>query len=188
MLASFAGDAGVLLMILALATMGVVLVAGQKLSVLWSAFADTCVELYTAIVERIDDASARRALRKEEEERQALIEQREAAKTRRSHTQPVAAAQEEIAFPDPIHEVWGADDANADEPEMLGLYEGVPLTERGDFYAGVLPDRIYIYRRPLLSMCRTVFELADEVRVTVLHEIAHHFGIDDEDLDDWGWG
>ncbi len=116
LLASFAGDAGVLLMILALATMGVVLVAGQRLSVLWSAFADTCVEVYTAIVERIDDASARRALRKEEEERQALIEQREAAKTRRSHTQPVDAVQEEIAFPDPIHDVWGADDAQADEP------------------------------------------------------------------------
>lgn len=80
------------------------------------------------------------------------------------------------------------EDANADEPEMLGLYVGVPLTERGEFYAGVLPDRIYIYRRPLLRMCRTVFELADEVRITVLHEIAHHFGIDDEDLDDWGWG
>lgn len=80
------------------------------------------------------------------------------------------------------------EDANRDEPDMLGLYEGVPLTERGDSYAGVLPDRIYIYRRPLLRMCETIFELADEVRVTVLHEIAHHFGIDDADLDEWGWG
>lgn len=80
------------------------------------------------------------------------------------------------------------EDTNRDEPDMLGLYEGVPLTERGDFYAGVLPDRIYIYRQPLLRMCQTVFELADEVRVTVLHEIAHHFGIDDADLDEWGWG
>lgn len=80
------------------------------------------------------------------------------------------------------------EDANADEPELLGLYEGVPLTDRGDTYAGVLPDRIYIYRLPLVGMCQTVFELADEVRVTVLHEIAHHFGIDDADLDDWGWG
>jgi len=79
------------------------------------------------------------------------------------------------------------EDANSDEPEMLGLYEGVPLTERGDFYAGVLPDRIYVYRVPLLRMCRTVFELADEVRITVLHEIAHHFGIDDDELEEWGW-
>lgn len=80
------------------------------------------------------------------------------------------------------------EDANRDEPEMLGLYEGVPLTERGDFYAGVLPDRIYVYRLPLLHMCQTVFELAEEVRITVLHEIAHHFGIDDSDLEEWGWG
>lgn len=79
------------------------------------------------------------------------------------------------------------EDVNAEEPQMLGLYEGIPLTERGDFYAGVLPDRIYIYRQPLLRMCRTVFELAEEVRITVFHEIAHHFGIDDDDLEHWGW-
>jgi predicted Zn-dependent protease with MMP-like domain len=77
---------------------------------------------------------------------------------------------------------------NPDEPDLLGLYEGVPLTERGDSYAGALPDRIMIYRRPLLAMCETVFEVIDEVRITVVHEIAHHFGIDDEQLHDWGWG
>lgn len=79
-------------------------------------------------------------------------------------------------------------DENADEPDMLGLYEGVPLTERGDTYQGALPDRIYIYRTPLCRMCDTVFELIAEVRVTVIHEVAHHFGIDDDALDEWGWG
>ena len=79
-------------------------------------------------------------------------------------------------------------DRNPAEPELLGLYEGIPLTERGDGYAGVLPDRITIYRLPLQEMCDTVFELADEIAVTVVHEIAHHFGIDDAQLHDWGWG
>lgn len=79
------------------------------------------------------------------------------------------------------------EDANTEEPDLLGLYEGIPLTERGDTYAGVLPDRIYIYRLPLMELCDTVFELVDEVRITVLHEFAHHFGIDDDDLLEWGW-
>src|SRR4051812_26469152 len=70
---------------------------------------------------------------------------------------------------------------------LLGLYEGVPLTERGDTYAGVLPDRITIFRNPLLSMCETRDDLVREVRVTVVHEIAHHFGIDDERLHELGW-
>lgn len=79
-------------------------------------------------------------------------------------------------------------DVNPEEPALLGLYEGIPLTERGEAYAGVLPDRITIYRLPLQDMCNTVFELADEIAVTVVHEIAHHFGIDDAQLHDWGWG
>ncbi|HEY0694352.1 MAG TPA: metallopeptidase family protein [Kribbella sp.] len=70
---------------------------------------------------------------------------------------------------------------------LLGLYEGVPLTERGDSYAGLLPDRITIFRRPLLSVCDTRRDLVREVRVTVVHEIAHHFGIDDERLHELGW-
>lgn len=84
-------------------------------------------------------------------------------------------------------EILIADD-NPAEPGLLGLYEGIPLTERGEAYAGVLPDRITIYRLPLQAMCDTVFELADEIAVTVVHEIAHHFGIDDAQLHDWGWG
>lgn len=70
---------------------------------------------------------------------------------------------------------------------LLGLYEGVPLTERGDTYAGFLPDRITIFRRPLLAFCATPEDLVREVRTTVVHEIAHHFGIDDERLHELGY-
>ncbi|MEV0406800.1 metallopeptidase family protein [Actinoallomurus sp. NPDC050550] len=76
---------------------------------------------------------------------------------------------------------------DAPEPGLLGLYEGVPLTERGDTYAGYLPDRITVYRRPLQAISRTRDDLVKEVRVTVVHEIAHHFGIDDERLHELGW-
>lgn len=70
---------------------------------------------------------------------------------------------------------------------LLGLYEGVPLTARGDTYAGYLPDRITIFRRPLLAICETPDDLVREVRTTVVHEIAHHFGIDDERLHELGY-
>jgi predicted Zn-dependent protease with MMP-like domain len=73
------------------------------------------------------------------------------------------------------------------EPGLLGLYEGVPLTERGQWYAGVLPDRIAVYRRPLCAACHTLEELVDQVRVTVVHEVAHHVGIDDDRLAELGW-
>jgi predicted Zn-dependent protease with MMP-like domain len=76
---------------------------------------------------------------------------------------------------------------DAPEPGLLGLYEGVPLTERGDTYAGYLPDRITLYRRPLQAISRTRDDLVREVRTTVVHEIAHHFGIDDERLHELGW-
>ncbi|MCO6000145.1 metallopeptidase family protein [Actinoallomurus rhizosphaericola] len=75
----------------------------------------------------------------------------------------------------------------APERGLLGLYEGVPLTERGDTYAGYLPDRITLYRRPLQRICRTRDDLVKEVRTTVVHEIAHHFGIDDDRLHELGW-
>src|SRR5690242_20083137 len=71
------------------------------------------------------------------------------------------------------------DDPPADTPDLLGLYEGTPLTERNDSWAaGSLPDRITIFRRPTLDYCRTSAEVVEEVRITVIHEIAHHFGID----------
>ena len=80
------------------------------------------------------------------------------------------------------------DDAPSDAPDLLGLYEGTPLTERFDSWAaGSLPDRITIFRRPTLEFCTSPAEVVDEVRVTVIHEIAHHFGIDDDRLHDLGW-
>jgi predicted Zn-dependent protease with MMP-like domain len=82
----------------------------------------------------------------------------------------------------------------ADEPpdhepdDLLGLYEGTPLTERDSFWeAGSLPDRITIFRNPTLRICADKQEVVDEVRITVIHEIAHHFGIDDERLHELGW-
>src|ERR1700689_460201 len=72
-------------------------------------------------------------------------------------------------------------------PGLLGLYEGVPLTSRTTQYAGVLPDRITIYRQAICALCRTEDEVADQVRRTVVHEVAHHFGIDDARLRELGW-
>ena len=80
------------------------------------------------------------------------------------------------------------DDPPADGPVLLGLYVGIPLTERDSHYSGVLPDRIYIFRKPTLAMCDTYDEAVQEVAITVAHEIAHHFGISDERLHAWGWG
>ncbi|MER7165592.1 metallopeptidase family protein [Micromonospora sp. NPDC000207] len=80
------------------------------------------------------------------------------------------------------------EDSPPGEPELLGLYEGHALTTRGWDYAGVLPDRIFIYRRPILRVCETEEDVVEEVAVTVVHEIAHHFGIDDDRLHELGWG
>ena len=80
------------------------------------------------------------------------------------------------------------EDRNADEPELLGLYEGYALTERGWDYGGALPDRIMIYREAICDVCDTEQDVVDEVTVTVVHEIAHHFGIDDDRLHALGWG
>ncbi|CAN5475798.1 metallopeptidase family protein [soil metagenome] len=74
-----------------------------------------------------------------------------------------------------------------DEPELLGVYDGIPLTERGDDGAD-LPDRITIFSGPLTRLCSDREELVEQIAVTVVHEIAHHFGIDDERLHNLGWG
>ena len=77
-----------------------------------------------------------------------------------------------------------------EDPEtvLLGLYEGVPLTERDAWWgAGSLPDRITIYRQPILEICSSREEVIEEVAITVTHEIAHHFGISDERLHELGW-
>ncbi|GAA3509493.1 metallopeptidase family protein [Dietzia aurantiaca] len=79
-------------------------------------------------------------------------------------------------------------DRNPDEPGLLGLYEGVALTERDTTYSGFLPDTITIYRDALCDFCSTEEQLVHEVAVTVIHEIAHHFGIGEETLHELGWG
>lgn len=71
--------------------------------------------------------------------------------------------------------------------DVLGFYVGTPLSERTSQYSGVLPDRILIFRGPLLRFVSTEEELVEEVRITVLHEVAHFFGIDDDELDDLGY-
>jgi predicted Zn-dependent protease with MMP-like domain len=70
---------------------------------------------------------------------------------------------------------------------LLGLYQGVPLTSRTTGYAGVLPDRITIYRLAICAICDTEDQVVEQVRRTVIHEVAHHFGIDDARLDELGW-
>jgi predicted Zn-dependent protease with MMP-like domain len=80
------------------------------------------------------------------------------------------------------------EDEHPDEPDLLGLYEGIPLTERGTSYGGVLPDRITIFRLPTVERWDARSEVVDDVRITVVHEIAHHFGIDDERLHELGYG
>lgn len=80
------------------------------------------------------------------------------------------------------------DESPAGEPELLGLYDGVPITERDSNWAGALPDRITLFRGPLSRMCTTIEELHREIQVTVVHEVAHYFGIDDDKLHELGWG
>lgn len=74
------------------------------------------------------------------------------------------------------------------EPGLLGLYEGIPLTERDQYGGFAMPDRVTVYRLPLLEMCASEADLVDQVTITVIHELAHHFGIDDDTLHDLGWG
>jgi len=76
---------------------------------------------------------------------------------------------------------WGA------RRNLLGLYEGIPLTERSNYGGMALPDRIHIYRVPICRMCRTEEDVVAQVRKTVIHEIGHHFGIGDRRLHELGW-
>jgi predicted Zn-dependent protease with MMP-like domain len=78
------------------------------------------------------------------------------------------------------------EDEHPDDPDLLGLYHGVPLTERGDM-AGVLPDTISIYRIPLEESFPDPGELREEIRITVLHELGHYFGLDEEQIADLGY-
>ena len=79
------------------------------------------------------------------------------------------------------------EDENEQEPDLLGLYEGVALTER-EHYSGALPDRISLYRIPLCLLAEDLDHLLEEIRVTVVHEFAHHMGIDDDRLHELGYG
>ena len=79
------------------------------------------------------------------------------------------------------------EDAPADDPDLLGLYDGIALTERWGDVSMELPDRIFVFRGPLLDLCDSEEQLVEEVRITVVHEIAHHFGIDDARLHDLGY-
>ena len=90
----------------------------------------------------------------------------------------IAAALENVAVV--------VEDENPDDPDLLGLYHGVPLPERGDM-AGALPDKISIYRLPLEESFPDPDELRDEIRVTVLHELAHYFGLDEAQIADLGY-
>jgi len=82
--------------------------------------------------------------------------------------------------------VFVEDDAPAGE-DVLGLYEGIPLTERDNGYVMALPDRITIYRNPVLAACDGPDQVREQVEITVVHEVAHHFGIDDDQLHDLGY-
>lgn len=75
-----------------------------------------------------------------------------------------------------------------DHPGVLGLYEGIPLTARGSWYVATMPDRIRIFRLPILRMCTSQAHVVREVYITVVHEIGHHFGIDDDRLHELGVG
>lgn len=80
------------------------------------------------------------------------------------------------------------EDQHPEEPDLLGLYEGIPLVERlDDYFSGALPDRIAIYRLPLCYHAEDAEHLREEIAITVVHEIAHHHGIDDDHLHELGW-
>jgi predicted Zn-dependent protease with MMP-like domain len=83
---------------------------------------------------------------------------------------------------------WPTEEQQAGSHEpLLGLYEGVALTERSIFDPIRMPDRITLFRGPLCAMCADEDELVEQVQVTVVHEVAHHFGIDDDRLEELGW-
>ena len=79
------------------------------------------------------------------------------------------------------------EDRHPEDAGLLGLYQGVALTERDSDYSGSLPDTITIYREALLDVCESDNDVIEEVAITVIHEIAHHFGIDDQRLEELGW-
>ncbi len=79
------------------------------------------------------------------------------------------------------------EEESEDSPDLLGLYYGIPLTERDNYSGMILPDRIYIYRKPICELSDYESEVIEQIRITVLHEVAHHFGISDERLEELGY-
>jgi len=104
--------------------------------------------------------------------------------------QAVAAALDSL--PGWVHEAMDnvvvlVEERDEDDPDLLGLYRGSSLVDREGYGALDLPDVITVYREPIVAMCRSEAEVVEEVRVTVVHEVAHHFGIGDDELDRLGW-
>jgi len=98
----------------------------------------------------------------------------------------LAAAMENVAVV--VAEWPRPDQVGAERGTLLGLYEGIPLTRRDPIgYGGVLPDRITVFRGPLCARAVDEADLAAQVRVTVLHEVGHHFGLSDARLRELGW-
>ena len=81
-----------------------------------------------------------------------------------------------------------ARDFNYDDPTLLGLFEGVPLPEQHSNHTGFLPDAVFVYKNALEAMCADADELREEVKITVLHEVGHYFGLQEHELHDLGWG
>jgi predicted Zn-dependent protease with MMP-like domain len=80
------------------------------------------------------------------------------------------------------------EDRDPEEPGLLGVYRGIALTERDSWYGGSLPDTITIYRDAILAICDDEEHVVEEVAITVIHEIAHYFGIEEDRLHELGWG
>ena len=95
-------------------------------------------------------------------------------------------------IPDDLHALIDnlavfAIDEHPEDPDLLGLYDGIPLTERENYGGMIMPDRIFIYRLPICALSEAEPEIVEQIQVTVVHEVAHHFGISDERLEELGW-
>ena len=99
-----------------------------------------------------------------------------------AHISNVAVVVEEWPTDDDPDPGASSPNDDSDENDLLGLYQGIPYGERQTSYGMVLPDRITIYRQPILAVCRSEAEAREEIRLTVLHEIGHYFGLGDDEL------
>lgn len=93
----------------------------------------------------------------------------------------VAVVVEEEPSDEDLESV-GMDPEDPEDGELFGLYQGMPLTERDTFYGGMLPDRVAIYAGPIRRCCESRREAIDEIKKTVIHELGHHFGMEEEQM------